>query len=199
MCGSRVAAMARDESCRVCWTAWARSQDKLSAIAWRIPAGGALSERHRVAQPVPARIRRDGGEAAVTRASVDGGQFARCAPEPSIDGRHPVAAFNLTITSKLIGTPWMPDLAGHVVMIEEVSEHLYAIDRLMLHVTSNEAMRRIAGFRMGRMSDIPENDPPFGQAPEEIVRHWCAVSGIPFLGLADIGHDTANKVVPFGR
>ena len=146
----------------------------------------------------PHEIRRDGGDAVVTRAlawMIDG---AREALEPSIDGKHPVAAFNLTILSMLVGTPWLPDLRGHVVMIEEVSEHLYAIDRLMAHVTGTAALRGIAGLRLGRMSDIPQNDPPFGQTPEEIVRHWCALAGIPFLGMADIGHDVANKVVPFG-
>src|SRR5262249_41738660 len=119
--------------------------------------------------------------------------------EPSIDGRHPVVALNLTILSKLIGTPLMPDLTGHVLMLEEVSEHLYAIDRLMFHVTSNDSIRKVAGIRLGRMSDIPENDPPFGQTPEEIVRHWCGVAGIAYLGRADIGHDAANRIVPFGR
>ena len=33
---------------------------------------------------------------------------------------------------------------------------------------------------------------------EAIARHWCDVSGIPYLGRADIGHDTDNRVVPFG-
>jgi hypothetical protein len=32
-----------------------------------------------------------------------------------------------------------------------------------------------------------------------VVRHWCDVSGIPYLGRADIGHDIDNKIVPFGR
>jgi muramoyltetrapeptide carboxypeptidase len=42
------------------------------------------------------------------------------------------------------------------------------------------------------------NDPDFGEQGEAVVRYWCARAGIPFLGLADIGHDSANKVVPFG-
>jgi muramoyltetrapeptide carboxypeptidase len=147
--------------------------------------------------PIPHEIRRTDGEAAVTRALdflVDG---ARDGLEPSLDGR-PTVAFNLVILSMLIGTPLMPDLSGHVLMIEEVSEHLYAIDRLMFHVTSYEPLRRVAGIRLGRVSDVPDNDRPFGQTPEQIVRHWCAVSGIPFLGPADIGHDSGNKIVPFG-
>jgi muramoyltetrapeptide carboxypeptidase len=148
--------------------------------------------------PIPHDIRRDGGEAAVTRALSYLVDRTPDTLEPSLDGKQPAVAFNLTILSKLIGTPLMPDLGGHVLMLEEVSEHLYAIDRLMFHLASSAEIRRVAGIRLGRCSDIPPNDPDFGQTPEQIARHWCAVSGIPYLGNADIGHDAANKVVPFG-
>ncbi|MBV9043932.1 MAG: LD-carboxypeptidase [Alphaproteobacteria bacterium] len=162
---------------------------------------GALYQRGFTAAhgPLPQDIRRNGGEAAVTRALKWLVDRDRASLEPSIDGAHPTAAFNLTILSKLIGTPYMPDLASHMLMVEDVSEHLYSIDRLMFHITSNDAIRRIAGLRIGRFNDIPENDRPFGQTEEEIARHWCGVSGIPYLGRADIGHDADNKVVPFGR
>ncbi len=161
--------------------------------------GSLYRHGYRVAHgPFPHDIRRDGGEAAIRRALAYLADGDRSGCEPGLDGKTPAVAFNLTILAMLIGTPLMPDLAGHVVLLEEVSEHLYAIDRLMFHVTSNEGVRRSAGIRLGRMSDIPDNDRPFGQTPDEIVRHWCKVSGIPFLGEADIGHDAANKIVPFG-
>ncbi|HEY2069975.1 MAG TPA: LD-carboxypeptidase [Rhizomicrobium sp.] len=147
--------------------------------------------------PIPADLNRLGGEAAVTRGLrwlVDG---ARDALEPTLDGK-PAAAFNLTILSHLIGTPYLPDLAGHVLMIEDVSEHHYRVDRALFHVTSTPELRKIAGLRLGRISDVPPNDPAFGETDEQIARHWCARSGIAFLGHADIGHDVENKVVPFG-
>ena len=114
-------------------------------------------------------------------------------------GGRPTAAFNLTILSALLGTSLEPDLTGHVLMLEEVSEALYRIDRLFFHITSQPSIRRVAGIRLGRCSDVPENDPAFDQTPEEIARYWCERAGIPFLGAADIGHDAANRVVPFGR
>ena len=43
------------------------------------------------------------------------------------------------------------------------------------------------------------NEPEFGKTEEDVAEHWCRVSGIPYLGRADIGHDVDNKVVPFGR
>jgi muramoyltetrapeptide carboxypeptidase len=140
-----------------------------------------------------------GGAEAVTRALRYLAENAADALEPSVGKDGPAAAFNLKILSSLIGTPLQPDLTGHVLMLEDVSEYDYAIDRAMFHITSNPGIRKVKGIRMGRFSDIPDNDPPFGQSVEEIARHWCARAGIAYLGRADIGHDVANKIVPFGR
>jgi muramoyltetrapeptide carboxypeptidase len=147
--------------------------------------------------PMPYDVRRDGGVAAVERALrwlVDG---ARDTLEPSL-GDAPAAAFNITVFSQLLGTPLQPDLTGHVLMLEDVSEYMYRTDRSMFHITSNPNVRQVAGIRLGRCTDVPENDPDFGETEEEVVRHWCDRSGIKFLGRADIGHDAGNKIVPFG-
>jgi muramoyltetrapeptide carboxypeptidase len=139
-------------------------------------------------------IRREGGAEAIARA-LDWLSGQDSGLEPGLDGC-PAAAFNLTTLAMLVGTDLAPDLSGHVVMVEEVAEHLYAIDRLFFHVTQH--LGNIAGLRLGRISEVPENDRPFGTDEVAIVRDWCARSGIPYLGRADIGHDAANKIVPFG-
>lgn len=148
--------------------------------------------------PMPADLNRKGGEAAVRRALaflVDGDPAAM---EPSVAPVTPTAAFNITIFAHLIGTPYLPDLAGHVLMLEEVSEPMYRIDRALGQIVSAPALRRLAGIRLGRCADIPANDPDFGRNEDEVIRYWCGRSGIPYLGAADIGHDIGNKVVPFG-
>ena len=161
--------------------------------------GGLYRAGCRVAHgPMPADILRAGGETAVARALgwlCDGNLAAL---EPSLDPAVPAVAYNMIVFSQILGTPLEPDLTGHVLMLEEVSEHLYAMDRTMFHITSTPSVRRIAGIRLGRVSDILPNEPAFGETEEEIVRHWCEVSGIAYLGRADIGHDVDNKVVPFG-
>ena len=98
----------------------------------------------------------------------------------------------------LLGTPLMPDLAGHDVLVEEVAEHDYAVDRLLFHVCHGLAGHGAKGLRLGRVSDVPVNDRPFGIGPEAMARRWCEVAGIAYLGPADIGHDIDNKIVPFG-
>ncbi|WP_296681358.1 LD-carboxypeptidase [Novosphingobium sp.] len=144
--------------------------------------------------PMPSDIGRAGGEEAVGR-TLEYLSGAANGLESSLDAR-PVAAFNLMTLAMLCGTSLMPDLAGHVVLVEEVAEHLYAVDRLFFHVMPH--LKGIAGLRLGRVNDVPINDIDFAQSAEQIARHWCARNSIPFLGLADIGHDVANKIVPFG-
>lgn len=148
--------------------------------------------------PMPKDIEREGGEAAVRRALAWLTAKDRNSLEPGLTGREPVAAFNITVFSQMLGTPLQPDLSGHVLMLEDVSEHMYRTDRSMFHITSNPNVRKIAGLRLGRCTDVPENDPAFGETEEEVVLHWCEKAQIPYLGRADIGHDSDNKVVPFG-
>lgn len=116
--------------------------------------------------------------------------------EPSLDGVTPAAAFNLITLAMIARTPMMPDLSGHVLMVEEVSEHLYAVDRCFFALSGS--LPRLAGLRLGAVTDVPENYVEFGQTEEEIARYWCDRMGVRYLGRAEIGHSSANKVVPFG-
>lgn len=148
--------------------------------------------------PMPADIKREGGEAAVARALRYLVDRSPDTLEPSIRAGQRSVAFNITILSHLLGTPLEPDLSGHVLMLEDVSEYMYRIDRALFHITSQPNIRRVAGIRLGRCSAIPDNDPDFSATEEQVARHWCEVSGIAYLGRADIGHDIGNKIVPFG-
>ena len=148
--------------------------------------------------PMPRDLGRENGETAIRRALKWLVERAPESLEPSIAPGAPTAAFNIVILAHLLGTPWLPDLSGHILMLEDVSEHMYRVDRCLLQLTSNAEIRAASGIRLGRVRDVPPNDPDFGRTEEEVVRYWCERSGIPWLGRADIGHDADNKVVPFG-
>jgi muramoyltetrapeptide carboxypeptidase len=161
---------------------------------------GLYAAGHEVAHgPMPRDVTREGGDDAIRRGLGWLVDRDPASLEPSAATAGKAAAFNITVFSQLLGTPLQPDLADHVLMLEDVSEHTYRTDRSMFHITSNPGVRRVAGIRLGRFSLVPENDPDFGETEEEVVRHWCRRSGIPYLGRADIGHDAQNKVVPFGN
>ena len=149
--------------------------------------------------PMVQDVVREGGEAAIQRA-LD--WLVRRDPATLEAGLKPgqrAMAFNLTVLSNLLGTALEPDFTGADLLVEDVAEHEYKIDRTLFHVTGSPAVRCASSIRMGRMSEIPENDPVFGSDAESIVRDWCERSGIAFGGHADIGHDAANCVVPFNK
>jgi muramoyltetrapeptide carboxypeptidase len=148
--------------------------------------------------PMPADIRRDGGAAAVLRALDWMLHASPQSLEPQLQAGTKYAAFNLMTLAMMVGTPLMPDLKDHVLILEEVSEYLYGYDRAFFHVTSHLQAAGLSGLRLGRVSDVPENDRPFGENAEEIAQRWCARTGIDYLGRADIGHDADNRIVPFG-
>ncbi len=148
--------------------------------------------------PMVADMSRERGETAVARALDFLVERAPGTLEPSAEGARRVA-FNIETLAGLVGTSFEPDLAGHVLLLEEIAEYMYRIDRSLFHITSSPKMRGLSGIRLGRCSEIPRNDPDFGRTEVEVVDYWCRRAGIPYLGRADIGHDVDNKVVPFGN
>ncbi len=139
----------------------------------------------------------ENGEAAVQRALDWIVNRDPSGLEPDI--QPPAMAFNLTVLSNLLGTPLEPDFSGVDLIVEDVGEHLYRIDRTMFHVTASPNVRRAARLRLGRVGDILPNDVDFGIDEQAIFEDWCGRSGIAFGGRAGIGHDAQNRIVPFSR
>ncbi len=148
--------------------------------------------------PMPLDLSRDDGENAVARALAYLVHRDTDTLEAAAKSGKQTVAFNITLLAHMVGAPWMPDLSGHIIMLEDIGEYLYRIDRAMFTIFANPGVKNAAGIMLGRINNIPENDRPFGQTEEEIAKHWCAKTGVSYLGRADIGHDAANKIVPFG-
>lgn len=147
--------------------------------------------------PMPVDLdRAEGGREAFGRALawLGGEDIGIEASEPAAK---PKLAFNLTVLSQLLGTPLEPDFSGRVLMIEDTGDYLYRYDRFLFHVLSNANVRRCAGLREGRFNVDPNPTAVFRTPAGGVIQDWCRRSGIRYLGKADIGHDAANKVVPF--
>jgi len=147
--------------------------------------------------PMVVDIGRDGGDRTVARTLGWLASGDRQGLEPGL-GDRPAAAFNLSILAAMIGTPWLPDLTDHVLLIEEVGEPLYRVDRMLFQLAGATQLRGIAGVRLGAVTDVVTNDPPWGEELEAMMRRWCAGMRVPYLGRAEVGHTQSNTVVPFG-
>ena len=151
--------------------------------------------------PMPVDINRKvGGRECAARSLAWLARGDKSALEPGIVGSgRPAAAFNLSILAAMIGTHWLPDLTDHDLLVEEVSEHLYRVDRMMFTVANATQLGGIASLRVGSVT-LPAADgqADFGHNPDQIAWDWSKLMHVPYEGRALIGHDANNHVVPFG-
>lgn len=152
---------------------------------------------HPIHGPMVSDINRTGGQETVARSLNWLVHRSRSGLEPGLGGQ-PSVAFNLAILGSLIGTPWMPDLTDHVLIVEEVSEPMYNIDRLLFTLANATQLKGIAGLRLGMVTDVVENVPAFGETLDYMMIRWSRDLGVPYLGRARVGHGQDNHVVPFG-
>lgn len=182
---------------RLAPAAWAKTFMGYSDMGFLLGALYARRIGRVVHGPMPIDIGRSDSGASIARGLLWLDRQDRSALEPGIDGR-PHAAFNLAILTAMLGTPYVPDLTDHVLVVEEVSEPLYRIDRMFFQLAGATQLKGIAGLKLGQVSDVQANDPPFGETPEQIGMRWAREMGVPWLGRAEVGHYSGNRVIPFG-
>ena len=118
----------------------------------------------------------------------------------------PLLVGNLTVATHLLGTPHLPDLRGAVLLLEDIGEAPYRLDRMLTHWRLSGALQQLAGLGFGRFSDCePERDAPDAKnegenvTVEQVLRERSADLGIPVLGGLAVGHGPGNGALPLGR
>ncbi len=106
----------------------------------------------------------------------------------------PVVPVNLTVLMSLLGTPYFPELAGTLLVIEDVNEPAYSIDRDLNHLRQAGILQRLAGLIIGRFTNVDEPE----WLPEIFAEFAEAVPGPVVSGLP-YGHLLPMVTVPVGR
>jgi muramoyltetrapeptide carboxypeptidase len=105
---------------------------------------------------------------------------------------------NLTVLAALVGTPYMPDLRGCLLFLEDVHEAIYRLDRAMTQLRLAGLLEQVAGIVFGGFSDIPREDGFGGFTLTEMLEQHCrAVKKPAYLGAA-FGHVAHNSPIPLG-
>jgi muramoyltetrapeptide carboxypeptidase len=108
----------------------------------------------------------------------------------------PLLVGNLTVATHLLGTAHLPPLNGAVLVLEDVGEAPYRIDRLLTHWRLCGALQKLAAIGFGSFSDC---DDPESPTPLELVlRERTADLGIPVLAGLPVGHTAGNAALPLG-
>lgn len=107
---------------------------------------------------------------------------------------------NLSLIASAIGTLWEIDTRGKVLLLEEVGERPYRIDRMLCHLKLAGKLDDAAGFCLGDFTDCEGNlgpDRP-GFTVAEVLNQYFAGTGKPCIGNIPAGHGKYNSVLPLG-
>lgn len=105
---------------------------------------------------------------------------------------------NLAILAHLSGSASQLDTKGKLLFIEDIGEHLYNIDRLLLNLKRSGQLSHLAGLLVGSFTDLQDTERPFGQTLEEIVWDKVAEYDYPVAFKVPCGHDTENISLMLG-
>lgn len=102
---------------------------------------------------------------------------------------------NLCLITSSIGTPDMPDLAGAVLLVEEIDEPPYKVDRMLTHLARAGLLDKVAGVAVGQFTGCAD-----GWAVDiaDVLADRLAPLGVPVLGGLPIGHGVGQLSVPVG-
>ncbi len=110
-----------------------------------------------------------------------------------------VVGGNLSILYSLLGSPSDVDTEGKILLIEDLDEYLYHIDRMMQNLKRNGKLRGLKGLIVGGLTDMHDNTVPYGKTAEEIVAEAVAEYGYPVCYRAPFGHiGTENRALLLG-
>jgi muramoyltetrapeptide carboxypeptidase len=108
-----------------------------------------------------------------------------------------LAGGNLAMLSSLCGTPFMPDLADTILILEDVNEPIYRIDRMLQQLKLAGVLNGCKGIAFGKCSggkEIADTDRSFDDVLGEIAHGL----GVPCLAGIPIGHIAEQWTVPLG-
>lgn len=106
---------------------------------------------------------------------------------------------NLTVLSTLMGTPWVPDFAGAILFIEDVSEQPYRIDRMLTQLSLAGVLGKVAGVVFGQCTECGPSGASYGGFTlSEVLQQHLAALKVPAFQGAQFGHVASQFSLPVG-
>lgn len=105
---------------------------------------------------------------------------------------------NLSLLYCLTGTSLEPDTNGKILFIEDISEYLYHIDRMMYSMKLAGKLKNLKALVVGGFTGTKDNESPFGQTVEEIILNAVREYAYPVCFGLPSGHDAINLPLVMG-
>ena len=105
---------------------------------------------------------------------------------------------NISILYSLLGSISAIDTKDKILFIEDLDEYLYHIDRMMYNLKRNGYFENVKGIIVGSMTDMHDNEIPFGQNEVQIITEICKNNNIPIAFEFPAGHQSDNRTLILG-
>jgi len=105
---------------------------------------------------------------------------------------------NLSILYSLLGSKSDIDTNKKILFIEDLDEYLYHIDRMIISLKRNGKFDNLKGLIIGGMSEMNDNDIPFGKTSEQIILEHLESFDFPTCFAFPAGHMDDNNAIVFG-
>ena len=108
----------------------------------------------------------------------------------------PLLGGTLSVVTRLLGTPYLPSLEGAILLLEDVGERPYRLDRMWTHLELAGVLRQVRGIALGSFTNCEEQEADYRAA--DVLRELAEAAGLPCAAGFPVGHGAANEPVPLG-
>lgn len=105
---------------------------------------------------------------------------------------------NCTLLQCLVGTPYLPDLDGAILVLEDVDEDLYRVDRMLSHFRLAGVLQRLAGVVIGRFTGMRRGGGDGATGFDRMLLSYFEPLGIPVALGFPVGHVDDQWTLPLG-
>jgi muramoyltetrapeptide carboxypeptidase len=109
----------------------------------------------------------------------------------------PLIGGNLHLIQASLGTPWQINVFNKILLIEEINERAYRIDRVLAQLNQAGILDQAKAILFGDLIDKGEPDGRF--LINEIIQEFSAQCGLPVLQISNIGHGSTNNPILLGH
>jgi muramoyltetrapeptide carboxypeptidase len=110
-----------------------------------------------------------------------------------------LAGGNLAVLTALCGTPFAPRLDGAILVLEDVNEAVYRLDRMLTQLRSTGALDRVSAIAFGQFTDIPEDQSTEQGSLDDLLAEVADQCGVPCVASIPVGHIDDQWTIPLGR
>lgn len=105
---------------------------------------------------------------------------------------------NLALLAALAGTPYFPPLDGAILVLEDIGEAVYRIDRMLQQLRLSGALSRVAGLVFGAFTDCPQTGDDGERSLDDLIDEIAALVGVPCIAGVPVGHIDEQWTLPLG-